>query len=147
MQTLTELTALIHQWGVDRRIIGNGTVYGQWLKLMEEFGELCRSIAKGQSPIDDIGDIYVVLVMIAGIDGVDMPGAPESRVKMPTPYLMRWIGVLLSVQEFTTLPSLLRYLAERHDLTLEQCVQHAYDEIKDRRGYLNEQGVFVKEEA
>lgn len=31
-------------------------------------------------------------------------------------------------------------------LDLVQCLRMAYEEIKDRRGYLNEHGVFVKEE-
>lgn len=31
------------------------------------------------------------------------------------------------------------------DLDLVQCLEKAYNEIKDRRGYLTAQGVFVKE--
>jgi NTP pyrophosphatase (non-canonical NTP hydrolase) len=31
------------------------------------------------------------------------------------------------------------------DLDLTNCLERAYDEIKDRKGYLNENGVFVKE--
>ena len=30
-------------------------------------------------------------------------------------------------------------------LDLTECLEHAYEEIKDRKGYLNENGVFVKE--
>ena len=35
-------------------------------------------------------------------------------------------------------------IAERNGLTLEQCLSHAYDEIKDRKGVMRN-GVFVKE--
>ena len=35
-------------------------------------------------------------------------------------------------------------IAERNGLTLEQCLSHAYDEIKDRKGKMVD-GVFVKE--
>ena len=31
------------------------------------------------------------------------------------------------------------------DLDLVECFKGAYSEIKDRRGYLNEQGIFVKQ--
>jgi len=31
------------------------------------------------------------------------------------------------------------------DVDVVQCFAHAYEQIKDRRGYLNEQGIFVKE--
>lgn len=30
-------------------------------------------------------------------------------------------------------------------LTLTNCLEHAYDQIKDRKGHLTEDGVFVKE--
>lgn len=30
--------------------------------------------------------------------------------------------------------------------TLTECLEKAYNEIKDRKGYLNEQGIFVKEQ-
>lgn len=36
-------------------------------------------------------------------------------------------------------------LAALSNLTLEQCWAHAYNEIKDRKGYLNEHGNFIKE--
>jgi NTP pyrophosphatase (non-canonical NTP hydrolase) len=31
------------------------------------------------------------------------------------------------------------------DLNLTSCLEHAYKQIKDRKGYLNKDGVFVKE--
>ncbi len=30
------------------------------------------------------------------------------------------------------------------DLDLVQCINHAYEEIKDRKGFLNSEGIFVK---
>ena len=39
----------------------------------------------------------------------------------------------------------LNNLALMHDTTLEQCLAHAYNDIKDRKGYMNEKGVFIKE--
>jgi hypothetical protein len=36
-------------------------------------------------------------------------------------------------------------LAALSNLTLEQCWAHAYNEIKDRKGYLNEHGNFIKD--
>lgn len=36
-------------------------------------------------------------------------------------------------------------LAAMHGYKLEECLLHAYNDIKDRRGYLNEDGVFIKE--
>jgi NTP pyrophosphatase (non-canonical NTP hydrolase) len=39
----------------------------------------------------------------------------------------------------------LNTLALMNDTTLEECLAHAYDDIKDRKGYMNELGVFIKE--
>lgn len=33
------------------------------------------------------------------------------------------------------------------DINLTECFYHAYREIKDRKGYMNEGGIFVKEQA
>lgn len=30
-------------------------------------------------------------------------------------------------------------------VTLTECLEHAYNQIKDRKGYLNAEGIFVKE--
>lgn len=32
-------------------------------------------------------------------------------------------------------------------VNLISCLEHAYNQIKDRKGYLNEQGIFVKEQS
>lgn len=36
-------------------------------------------------------------------------------------------------------------VATIEDLDLTRCLNHAYNEIKDRKGYLNKEGVFIKE--
>lgn len=36
-------------------------------------------------------------------------------------------------------------LARAYEVTLEQCFSMAWDEIKDRKGYLNADGIFIKE--
>lgn len=36
-------------------------------------------------------------------------------------------------------------VAALEDLDLTSCLKAAYEEIKDRKGYMNEQGIFVKE--
>lgn len=38
-------------------------------------------------------------------------------------------------------------VAHLSNLSIEDCIDHAYDQIKDRKGHMNEAGVFVKEEA
>ena len=96
---LTQLTARIQGWAVDRNIHTADPVK-QALKFFEEAGELSQGMVKGNEEQikDSIGDIYVVMT-------------------------------ILSMQL---------------GLEIEDCVYHAYDEIKDRRGKLVD-GVFIKE--
>ena len=101
MNTLDELENKIIFWGMERGITVNGNPETQTLKLVSELGELAENIAKGryEAAKDDIGDMIVVLIMIADLIGTD----------------------------------------------IRTCLKVAYDDIKDRKGFLNEHGVFVKE--
>lgn len=94
---LDEYVFKIAQWHYDRDLIKGANDNAQYTKLLEEVDELGQSIEAGTSPIDDIGDIIVVLINIA----------------------------------------------ERNNLSLVQCVEHAYNEIKDRKGKMVD-GMFVK---
>jgi len=70
----------------------------QFVKLIEEAGELAADIARDNDARDSIGDMLVVLINIA----------------------------------------------ERNGHTLQECLEVAWDDIKDRRGKMID-GVFVKE--
>ena len=97
---MNKLIEQVRQWHYDRNLIDGSTDKAQMGKLYEEVKELNESVYYNKSPIDDIGDIMVVLINIA----------------------------------------------ERNGLTLEQCLEHAYNDIKDRKGKMVD-GVFVKEVA
>lgn len=92
------ITNKIAQWHQDRNLIDGSTDQAQFLKLIEETGELAGNLARGKDIRDDIGDIIVVLINIA----------------------------------------------ERNNLTIEECLEVAYDDIKDRKGTMID-GVFIKE--
>ena len=92
------ITDKIAQWHHDRNLINGSTDQAQFLKLIEETGELAGNLARGKDIRDDIGDIIVVLINIA----------------------------------------------TRNNLTIEECLDVAYDDIKDRKGTMVD-GVFIKE--
>lgn len=94
------LVESIVSWHYDRNLIDGSTDKDQFLKLMQECGELSDNICKGNDVADDIGDIMVVLINIA----------------------------------------------ERNGLSLEQCLSVAYNDIKDRKGFMVD-GIFIKRVA
>ena len=95
---MNKLIEQVKQWHYDRNLIDGSTDKAQMGKLYEEVKELNESVYYSKSPIDDIGDIMVVLINIA----------------------------------------------ERNGLTLEQCLEHAYNDIQHRKGKLID-GVFQKD--
>ena len=55
---------LISQWHRDRNLIDGSTDKDQYMKLIQEAGELSDSLCKGKDIRDDIGDMMVVLINI-----------------------------------------------------------------------------------
>ena len=90
----------IAAWHHARNLIKSSTDQAQFLKLIEEVGELAGNLARGKDISDDVGDIIVVLINIT----------------------------------------------ERNNLTIEHCMEVAYEDIKDRKGTMVD-GVFIKEES
>lgn len=90
----------IRIWAMDRNI-HKATAEKQFLKLIEEVGELAQALQKNNRGelIDAIGDCAIVLTNLAMIKG----------------------------------------------LSIENCINTAYEEIKNRKGKMVN-GVFVKEE-
>ena len=90
----------IRNWAHARNIINGPTPQAQFVKLIEEIGELAEGIAKGRKDavVDGIGDAAVVLTI----------------------------------------------LAAQYDVSIEQCIEAAWVQIKDRKGKLTN-GVWVKE--
>ena len=98
MATVTELDNLIRSWHHDRNLIEGATDKDQYMKLIQEAGELSDNICKGRDISDDVGDMMVVLINIM----------------------------------------------ERNGLSMEHCLQVAYNDIKGRKGKMVD-GVFIKE--
>jgi NTP pyrophosphatase (non-canonical NTP hydrolase) len=65
---------LIRRWAKKRGIIDNGDVKTQYIKLLEETGELAQAILKDDTDefVDAIGDCVVVLTNLAAIRGIDI---------------------------------------------------------------------------
>lgn len=63
--SLISLLESIKRWHHARNLIHGSTDKDQYLKLIQEAGELSDNICKGNDIADDIGDMIVVLINIA----------------------------------------------------------------------------------
>lgn len=71
---------LIRRWAQDRGIYDKGDVKTQYVKLLEETGELAKSILKNDDEefVDAIGDCVVVLTNLAKLKGYEIEDCINS---------------------------------------------------------------------
>lgn len=169
-----ELIELTEKWGEERNFYSeNGTTpEHQYVKLMEEFGESAASISRGKNPKDDIGDQMVVLTHIARLCGTSLKKErfeiplnaeivyKEVSLQQNIMYLsMNYGDLARSIIEREAKGNIGLYnfefalekvvtrlgaIASSHKLTLEECLEHSYNEIKDRKGKMVN-STFIKE--
>lgn len=170
MESMSEYyQRLVRQWAVDRNLVEGSTPEAQCVKLIEEFGELARGIAKKDAVLikDSIGDALVVCIIMAAqlnCDTFDIDKILCDRLNPETPgvrekLIIRGATELGSIAYFinstnrdTTrcigniyaLCDTLAEIAYLHMWTLSNCLQAAYNEIKDRKGRLVD-GIWIKE--
>ena len=159
MAELQQLIKNIEQWAEDRNLIEGSTPQKQFIKLMEEFGELCSGVAKNKPDVikDSIGDCFVVTVILKCQFKTNLFIRPSSLnknldVSLILARVARDAALIprdnLSEQvKLEIINGIVRHLMNISillDVDFENCVQSAWDEIKDRKGRMID-GVFVKE--
>lgn len=171
---MKQLIKNIEQWAEDRNLIHGSTPQKQMLKLMEEFGELCGGIARNNPEMikDAIGGCFVELSILKNqlkteYDFIFLLDdfSPDNNV---TPELacldlsrhigdfsksiyvaQRYYSMVLDMSDINNnmvkTYSALLMIAYSLNMDIKDCVQSAYDQIKDRKGKMVD-GVFVKDE-
>ena len=154
-----ELKQKVEQWFVDRGL-DKAEPSKQFLKLMEETGELFEGIAKNDEALikDAIGDIQVVLIGLEmQLENLSDDFELSAQDKVLLSWI-QWLGVFaytmqrLRIEQVREAAPTLRFskgaltpIAQSFNTTPDECLEIAYNEIKDRKGKLVN-GVFVKEE-
>lgn len=150
---MNELIAKIEQWANDRNIIKGSKPIDQAMKLFSEFGELADNVGKGRDIKDDCGDIFVVLTIMAkqiGLvidDALNNSGVSSGGLKHSVCGLGGCLTYFVDEQDQISLTGCMEFLESvcyEARVTLEECVQIAYDDIKGRKGIMSN-GIFIKE--
>ena len=162
--TFEEFKANVEQWAQDRGIYEHSTALAQCLKAVSELGELADHAIKGDRDAmkDDIGDIAVCLVNVAKMQDatVVMEDNRENLMAADLQECVAWLTRVIGVIASCLRPwikkhasdqigfafNMLRDLANRAGFTFEECCAHAWNEIKDRKGFLSKNGAFIKQE-
>ena len=170
MESMAEyFQRLVKQWAVDRNLIEGSKPEKQCMKLIEEYGELARGIAKKDEALikDSIGDTLVVCIILAaqlGSDSFSIDKLVFERTALDVPdvsekIVMRGATELGAISYFINVTNrdidrcigniyalcdTLAEIAYLYKWTLADCLQAAYNEIKDRKGRCVD-GIFIKE--
>lgn len=66
--------SMIREWAKARNLIKGSTPEKQFIKLMEEAGEVAAALARNKQDelIDGLGDMFVVMTILAAQRGVDI---------------------------------------------------------------------------
>ena len=136
------LATLIQTWAKEK---GIDNIEKQELKLIEELGELAKEINLGnkENQKGEIGDVFVVLVILAGMRGEDLDFrfCPTSNRKAIILYQI--LNHALISLENTSI-DYLNDLANDLGHDLEECAQMAYNKISKRTGQTID-GQFIKD--
>lgn len=155
------------QWGYDKKLITPKNSFKQFAKSIEEFRELVIAIRDEDSDeiIDGFGDVMVTLIILMEQNDIDSKAAYKTAHTMYRSGerwvwdFMDWLPECLDeygkissalfkensmVSYMIALISLLIGMASEHGLGLEECLQAAYNEIKNRKGKTID-GKFIKE--
>ncbi len=172
---MQQLIKQIEQWAEEKNLIEGSTPQKQFLKLAEEIGELITGHNKRNIELikDAVGDCFVVLAILSkqtkynGLEydyreGCERYDIPRAAYKQNENHSLQHIlsnqGILATrllgeegdnKEEIHYCIGLITYNLVHYSygqgLDFKDCVQHAYNQIKDRKGKMVD-GVFVKEE-
>ena len=140
----------IIQWAKDRKIIPNSSTRIQCLKAVSEIGELADALIKHdvEAIKDAAGDIMVCMCIADNLSENRSVNRCElasvSDIITSLSILIKFDAVVL---QSDGIPQMLTHIIEPYNLTLGECIDSAYEVIKDRKGTLLANGVFVKDES
>lgn len=155
---MEDLIKKIEQWASDRNIIKGSKPIDQAMKLFSEFGELADNVGKGRDCRDDIGDVFVVLTIMSAqlgetiseitIGDINWKYGNKSLVSEICGHLYEFVNYAkVCGWDYSSLSfslEFLKFIANDIGSSLEECVQIAYNDIKDRKGVVYN-GLFIKE--
>lgn len=160
--TFEQFKTNVENWQKARGIYAHSTPLAQSLKAVSEVGELADAVIKGDREAlkDSIGDVMVCLVGVAKMTGCDIesvethyvdPTMGSASLAAMTSFFVADIaseiaqGAELWSNSIENSIINLSSLALDNNLTLLECCESAWHEIKDRTGKMVAGGAFVKD--
>lgn len=123
------ITQKVVEWHKDRNLIDGTTDQKQVIKMLEEFIELYEACFDFSSPKNLVDNLTHDIEELMDGNRIKITTGDKSKAKKDAIGDMGVVSV---------------NMATRNGWTLYECLEHSYDEIKDRKGKMIN-GAFVKE--
>lgn len=137
MKNLLELKDLIIDWASEKDLIKSENVPAQRLKLLEEVGETARAILKKNDADikDGIGDIFVVLVILAEQveKNIELEFSKRENKNDINIIMFSILEYGFDDLDLFYATELLNDACINLGYDLEECANLAWNEIKDRK--------------
>lgn len=153
MKTFKELESAVIKWGEDRGLydpVHGATPTSQLHKFFEEFGELNKAIGKNdlEQIKDGIGDAQICLIARCELKKIKVDYSEDFKKvrSLENDEIEILLGIITENcynKEWVSI-SFLEYLAHSFGFKKWECLEYAYNEIKDRKGKLINR-TFVKD--
>jgi hypothetical protein len=150
--SLKELQSLVIDWAVDKKILNKDAAQNQYLKILEEYGEVAGAVLKLQKNgienlIDGIGDVMVTLtIILAQLDKKQYLEVSKADIRSGGVYALhnRFIENY-SKHDYLACAELIQSIAHLYNLNPVDCLWYAYQIISKRKG-VTINGTFIKDE-
>jgi NTP pyrophosphatase (non-canonical NTP hydrolase) len=142
MKTIEELIPLIEDWANEKGLLKRENAPKQYLKFLEEVGETAHEILheNWDKAKIEFGDIAVTVIILAKQLGVKLIFKGDIHP-------LGFHFIQMTVKEDFIRYDTLRFVSStcaKYGFKLEECLNLAWDKIKDRKGK-TENGTFIKE--
>jgi NTP pyrophosphatase (non-canonical NTP hydrolase) len=154
---MNDLVKLVQQWSINKGL-DEADSRGQFLKIVEEVGEVAAALAR--SDVDnlkeEIGDVVVTLIVYAQQNGVDISIDMEDLTFSDRDSMWHILRVINGVRNLggcyqsgishfiSEIIGDLTSLSLSNKLNIGECLQAAYTKISGRTGKMVN-GIFVKD--
>jgi hypothetical protein len=150
---LEQLQALVIDWAADKKILNKDAAQNQYLKILEEYGEVAGAVLKLQKNgienlIDGIGDVMVTLtIILAQLDKQQYLQVSKADIRTGNIYSLhsRFIENY-SKHDYFACAELIQSIAHLYNLNPVDCLWYSYQIISKRKGYTTADGTFIKDE-
>jgi len=146
----------VHEWAQERGLYNTNDPSVQFGKAVGELGELIIALANEdiEGIKDGIGDVRVCLINFCKILDIEFGVWQRGRESVEA-VVVELLGNFMELREdiekkalahssVEVINALLNDIAHYYGLTLEECDDHAWDQIKDRTGRTIN-GEFIKD--